>query len=88
MERKPPHYHVAVFPNPYSRYVARIAASATRSAELNDVRDVTVGRRDTLWRIARRHGTTPEAIQRANGLSSTLIHPGQVLKVPVANDEP
>lgn len=37
---------------------------------------------DNLWRIARQHGTEPRDIQRANGLSSTRIFPGQVLQLP------
>ena len=49
------------------------------------VRDVrhTVRRRETLWRISRRYGTTTMQIQRANRLTSPLIHPGQVLTIPV-----
>lgn len=39
---------------------------------------------DNLWRIARQHGTQPREIQRANGLSSTRIFPGQVLQIPRA----
>jgi LysM repeat protein len=39
---------------------------------------------DTLWRIARRYGTSPQSLQRANGLRSSRIMPGQVLTVPVA----
>ncbi|MDI6907413.1 MAG: L,D-transpeptidase family protein [Thermoanaerobacterales bacterium] len=37
---------------------------------------------DSLWSIARRFGTTVEAIQRANGLATTVIHPGQRLVIP------
>ncbi|UTR12318.1 LysM peptidoglycan-binding domain-containing protein [Evansella sp. LMS18] len=40
---------------------------------------VSVG--DTLYSIAGRYGTTVEEIQTANGLSSTLIYPGQTLQV-------
>lgn len=82
LERRPPHYHIALFPEPYANYVARLEGGQS-SETFTDLVAYTVGRQDTLWRIARRHGTTPEAIQRANGLASTLIHPGQVLQVPV-----
>ena len=41
-----------------------------------------VRRGDSLDRIARRYGATVEALRRANGLRSTLIHPGQSLRVP------
>ncbi len=43
----------------------------------------TVQRRDTLWRISRHYGTTTLRILRANRLTSSLIHPGQVLTIPV-----
>jgi len=35
-----------------------------------------------LWGLSRRFGTTVEAIQRANNLSSSLILIGQVLEIP------
>lgn len=37
---------------------------------------------DTLYSIARRNGTTVEAIRQANGLSSNLIYVGQTLVIP------
>lgn len=42
----------------------------------------TVERGDTLFSIARRHGTTVEELMRLNGLESFLLQPGQVLKLP------
>lgn len=42
----------------------------------------TVAWGDTLYSVAGRFNTTPEAIQAANGLSSTTITPGQVLYIP------
>ena len=45
----------------------------------------TVRQGDTLFAIARLHGTTPAEIQRLNNLgTSTLIRPGQVLRLPQA----
>ncbi len=41
-----------------------------------------VRRGDNLGKIARRYGTTVKAIQNANGLRKTVIHPGQMLVVP------
>lgn len=79
-EHNPPHYHVALFPEPYAAYVRRLTGAPVTVDDA--LVSYQVRRRDTLWRIARRHGTTPEVIQRANGLSSTTIYPGQVLKVP------
>lgn len=37
---------------------------------------------DTLWDIARRFGTTMEAIMDANGMDDTTLRPGQVLGIP------
>jgi LysM repeat protein len=37
---------------------------------------------DTLGAIANRYRTSVNAIKRLNGLSSNLIRPGQVLRVP------
>jgi len=45
----------------------------------------TVQSGDTLWAIARAHGTSVAALQQANGLgAATLIRPGQVLTLPGA----
>ena len=45
--------------------------------------EYTVRAGDTLWELARRYGTTVEAIMQANGLSSSLLQIGQVLRIPV-----
>jgi membrane-bound lytic murein transglycosylase D len=45
----------------------------------------TVGSGETLWAIAKRYGTTPEALAAGNGLAMTdTIFPGHILKVPDA----
>jgi LysM domain-containing protein/uncharacterized protein DUF5715 len=90
-EFAPPHFHVAVFPSEYERYVARQtrAASNTRLAS-NDDKDsgpgdegtYTVRSGDTLWDIARAHGVSVEAITAANGLDDAVIQPGQELVIP------
>ena len=87
-ENSPPHYHVALFPSAYVAYVAsvtgrpapRVLGSArSRSSH-------TVGRGDTLWRIAQSYDTTPAAIQRANRLKTAAIRPGQRLVIPARGD--
>lgn len=42
----------------------------------------TVQAGDNLYKIAVKFGTTIAAIQAANGLTTTVIHVGQVLKIP------
>ena len=114
-ERRPPHYHVAVYPKPYAAYVraltpggadgsAETARAAGGSAETSRAARGTaetpraargtaetptaeaptvhvVRRGDSLERIARRYGATVEGLRRENGLGSSLIHPGQSLRV-------
>jgi LysM repeat protein len=98
-EQWPPHYHVTLFPNPYLRYleandVPRVqVAKATRSRSSKGRTVVAshhtrskkyrVGRGDTLWRIAQRHGVSVSRIKQANGIrSSSRLKPGQVLAIP------
>ena len=78
-ERYPPHYHVAIFPRDYAAYVERIKSrpQTTRMATR-----ITVRRGDSLWTIARRHGTTVETLQSANNLRGSRIYAGQTLEVP------
>jgi LysM repeat protein len=101
LERFPVHYHVALYPKPYERYVARIvsrdaprvAAAATpaepdvvqvaeATPEENVLEEYVVHRGDTLWSIARRHGSSVETLKELNHLESSRIAAGQVLTVP------
>lgn len=75
-ENRPPHYHVALFPKTYTTFLAEGGLSK-RAGET-----VKVTRGDTLWDIARRVGTTVAALKQVNGLRSTTIMPGQVLRIP------
>lgn len=43
---------------------------------------------DTLWEISRAYGTTVELLMEENDLDSTLIFPGQVLKIPSSPELP
>lgn len=85
-ERYPPHYHVALFPEPYGQYVQRITGRAveveTRVAEAR-VTEYEVRRGDSLWTIARRHGITVDRLLHENELNGSQIYAGQVLQVPL-----
>jgi nucleoid-associated protein YgaU len=102
-ERHPPHFHVAIFPGPYRRYVsaaergegARSASATSRrraaepvikpaSQELAERRQTRYRVRsgDTLWSIARRHGTSVDRLRNANDLRSERLQPGQTLVIP------
>lgn len=84
LERSPLHYHVAVFPDEYLTYVSRLTGRSRSSllASIEAPALHTVRPFDTLWDLANRYGTTPARIRNANGLKSTVIHPGQTLKIP------
>lgn len=88
-EFRPPHFHIAIYPAPYSSYVQnrggsvyasapRVAAVAPSSATSRYV----VRRGDSLWAIARRHSTTVDRLRTANGLRGTTLQIGQVLVIP------
>jgi nucleoid-associated protein YgaU len=81
LERRPVHYHVAIFPRQYSAYVGALAESE-RAAQA----EYTVRPGDSLWRIARSHGTTVTELRDVNGLDgNNRIFPGQVLAVPLGS---
>jgi hypothetical protein len=88
-ERRPAHYHIAVFPRAYAQYVegrtgTRIAAAEPIIAAPEPLR-YRVRSGDSLWAIARKHGVTVADLQSRNALGSSRIVPGQVLELPVAN---
>jgi hypothetical protein len=92
-EHHPPHFHVAVFPEQYADYV-RGRAGQRRSASLAGREEEGGGERpsastryrvregDSLWTIARRHGTTVERLKAANDLRSGRLSIGQTLVIP------
>ena len=81
-ERWPPHYHVAVFPRPYSRYVASLPDRSlpTPSAIVR----YRVRRGDSLWSIARDYGVEVDRLREANNLPGNRIYAGQTLRIPAA----
>lgn len=111
-ERGPPHFHIAVYPRPYERYVGggkggevlaqnesaengngdkasgtkaesgKSSAKAKSSGKGSGATRYRVRKGDNLSTIAKRHGTTAKRIQRANGLKSSRLQPGQTLEIP------
>jgi LysM repeat protein len=87
-ERRPPHFHVAVYPAPYRRYVnngsgpgeGRTASRGSSSSSSRTTYRVRSG--DSLWEIARRHDTTVDRLRAANDMRSNRIVAGQVLIIP------
>lgn len=82
-ETYPPHYHIAVYPKPYARYVADLTSrnAETRVASA-DVLEYRVRNGDSLWDIAQTHGTTVDRLKAENNLKGSRIYSGQLLKVP------
>lgn len=89
-ERYPAHYHVALFPRQYAAYVERVTdrpAQLVRrmaSAGTDAVLEYRVRSGDSLWTIAREHGTTVDRLRSENRLRTSRILVGQTLRVPVA----
>jgi LysM repeat protein len=91
-EANPPHYHVVVFPNQYSSYVATgeasvsatSVASTAMAANPQSPAEITryqVRSGDSLWTIAQKLGTTVERLKNENALRSSKIYAGQVITV-------
>lgn len=81
-ERRPPHYHVAVFPRQYAQYVSSLPDRSL--PRVSDVIHYQVRRGDSLWGIARSHGVPLDSLKEANRLAGTRIYAGQVLQIPAA----
>ncbi len=64
---------------------AESQGAASSSASVAEVVEHTVENGDSLWSIARRYGSTVDAIAAANSLGDRPIRPGQRLSVPVGN---
>lgn len=95
-ERHPPHYHVAVFPTQYEEYVAQKLNQSPRKKQSDVAQKLQepsrkleaeyytyrVRRGDSLWSIAKDHGTTVGRIKQINAMDSARIYPGQTLMIP------
>ena len=77
LESRPPHYHVALFPNVWKAQGAEILSAGEPT-------HYQVSRGDTLWKIAKRHHTDVFSVKKINGLRSDSIYIGQVLQLPAS----
>lgn len=82
-ERWPPHYHVAVFPQPYARYVAALPDPSL--PDPNTVFHYTVRQGDSLWNIARDYGVDVDELKAVNNINGNQIYAGQTLRIPPAS---
>lgn len=74
-ERRPPHYHVAVFPEAYELYLAKATPSERQ-------RRHKVAEGDTVWNLAKKYQTSVKELLALNRLGTAEIFPGQVLSIP------
>lgn len=81
-ERWPPHYHVAVFPRHYERYVASLPDQSL--PQPSESIHYEVRRGDSLWSIARNYGVDVDSLKEVNNLAGTRIYAGQTLRIPAA----
>jgi LysM repeat protein len=96
-ERRPAHYHVAVFPSAYFSYLNKAAPAEPKIAKAAQPKYASVvpmpsGAKkaathkvrsgESLWSIARKYGVTLTALKEANALSGNQIKAGQVLAIP------
>lgn len=66
----------------HGKAASRETRIAKASAKPSVRKKVRVGRGDTLWSIAQRHGVTVDAVKRANGIRSNHLAAGQMLAIP------
>ena len=65
-----------------SKSESKIEKPATQETQMETSdKTYTVQTGDGLWRIAKNHGLTLDQLKTMNGLTSNVIHPGQVLTV-------
>lgn len=76
-ESRPPHFHVAIFPNQYAKYVQSLRENPGRERSTHIVRNG-----DSLWRIARLYGTSVSRLKEVNKIREDQIVPGQILSLP------
>lgn len=70
-----------------TRTVRTVQPKPTSTPQPARLGQIVVQRGDSLWRLAQRHGTSVEALIRANGIEDpTKLEIGQVLRLPGAGE--
>jgi hypothetical protein len=80
-----PYHHLATLKRFYPEVFGKVAAEPkpeARSPEKRGKRTYIVQEGDSLWKIARRHKVSVDAIIELNHLSSEKIAPGKELEIP------
>ena len=75
-------YNPAAYNSGSSSSAQAPSTSPSSNYVASNSRTHTVQKGDTLYRISRQHGTSVNALMSANGMSDTLIRPGEVLNIP------
>ena len=85
-ERRPPHYHVALFVKNYEKRLgikSKAKSQPTQMASyLGSSQGYTVRRGDTLSKIASSTGVSIARLRAANGVRGNRIYAGQKLQLP------
>ena len=95
-ERRPPHYHLVVYPSLYRSYVTRITGGTVSFTDAPEAEPVlaedpvthVVRRGESLSRIASDYGASLSRLRAENGIRGDRILVGQRLRVPVDRPAP
>lgn len=71
----------------YSGQVLTLSQNSTTSSPATSVETYTVKVGDTLWKIATSNGLTVDQVKTLNGLSTTTVFVGQILKLSQASTQ-
>ncbi|MDH3271422.1 MAG: DUF5715 family protein, partial [Gemmatimonadota bacterium] len=83
LERRPRHYHIALFPKQYAGYVETLVQRGESATP--ETLEYRVRTGDSLWRIARRHGVSVDDLKSVNGIRDNRIFVGQLIDVPLGS---
>lgn len=85
-ERRPPHYHVALFVKNYEKRLGVQSVYRQMAVNSGSGQGYAVRRGDTLSEIAARTGISVTRLRAANGLRGNRIYAGQKLQLPMGGN--